>query len=610
MKKKLNIKAQFFLSHMLIAVISTVVVLIFFYLYISSILIQRETASLAMMCDNFQSQTDAKLRTLDEVSLNICYNNLLFSKTNPYFDRDLQNSSDFSELVQLLVSANGINFNAAQINIYSLDGQEIMVGNYTNKNQVDLSELSWIPLADEAGGHKVISRPYATSNMLSTSRVSVDYISLYRSYYDSFGRKNGYIETIQTCKKIFQNIISYKNSTGKNNGVQVYVFDQDGALMYPYRAEDQPVPEFSHLLFESLKEIPARSPDSAEDPQTGKTIWLTASASSYSDWIYVCIQQEDIILAPVYAFRNILILVGFALFFVAFITSYFMSLKLTRPIHQLLNSFRKTSLETLGSAKKSEMHSSFNEFDELNDAYNQLQQNLKVSMDDLLKTRQQEMESRSLALQSQINPHFYYNSLSTIMILAENQQTEDVIHFSKNLSSMMRYITNGNLQVVTLEAEISYVQKYLYCMKTRYQSSLNYEIHVDTALYGKEIPKLLIQPMVENAIKYGTECNPPWSIFMESWMEGDSWSITIRDNGPGFTQEALDTISRRFLEADTTQGVPKLQINGLGMVNSYSRWKLFCGKQGFFRYGNHQDGGAYVSIGVIPEPDQKIEKGR
>ena len=98
MKKKLNIKTQFFLSHMMIALISTVVVLIFFYLYISSILIERETASLAMMCNNFQSQTDAKLGTLDEVSLNICYNNLLFSKTNPYFERDLHNSDDFSEL--------------------------------------------------------------------------------------------------------------------------------------------------------------------------------------------------------------------------------------------------------------------------------------------------------------------------------------------------------------------------------------------------------------------------------------------------------------------------------------------------------------------------------
>ncbi|MCI9151563.1 MAG: histidine kinase [Lachnospiraceae bacterium] len=598
MKKKLNIKTQFFLSHMMIALISTVVVLIFFYLYISSILIERETASLAMMCNNFQSQTDAKLGTLDEVSLNICYNNLLFSKTNPYFERDLHNSDDFSELIQLLVSANGINFNAAQINIYSLDGQEIMVGNYTNKSQVDLSELPWIPAADAADGHKVISRPYATSNMLSSSRVSMDYISLYRAYHDSFGRKNGYIETIQTCKKIFQGIISYHNSTGKDNGVQVYVYDSTGALMYPYRASDQPDPEFSRLLFERLASIPSGSPVSVKDPQNGKTIWLTASASSYSDWIYVCIQQEDIILSPVYAFRNILLLVGVILFLIAFITSYIMSRRLTRPIHQLLNSFRRTSLETLGTAKKNELHSSFNEFDELNDAYTQLQQDLKTSMDDLLKTRQQELESRSLALQSQINPHFYYNSLSTIMILAENQQTEDVIRFSKNLSSMMRYITNGNLQVVTLEAEISYVQKYLYCMKTRYQSSLSYEIHVDQALYEQEIPKLLIQPMVENAIKYGTECDPPWSIFVEGRARADGWSITIRDRGPGFTQEALDTISRRFREADTTQGVPKLQINGLGMVNAYSRWRLFGGKQGFFRYGNHEAGGAYVTIGI------------
>ena len=89
------------------------------------------------------------------------------------------------------------------------------------------------------------------------------------------------------------------------------------------------------------------------------------------------------------------------------------------------------------------------------------------------------MKARSMALQTQINPHFYYNTLSSIIVLAENGDSETVVKMCRNLSRIMRYITNTTETTVTLKDELDYVQKYLYCMKVRYQSSLNYSIHVD-----------------------------------------------------------------------------------------------------------------------------------
>ena len=80
-----------------------------------------------------------------------------------------------------------------------------------------------------------------------------------------------------------------------------------------------------------------------------------------------------------------------------------------------------------------------------------------------------------------------------------------------NLSRIMRYITNTTETTVTLKDELDYVQKYLYCMKVRYQSSLNYSIHVDESLLSQPVPKLIIQPIVENAIRYGSNCAPPVS---------------------------------------------------------------------------------------------------
>ena len=122
------------------------------------------------------------------------------------------------------------------------------------------------------------------------------------------------------------------------------------------------------------------------------------------------------------------------------------------------------------------------------------------------------MKARSMALQTQINPHFYYNTLSSIIVLAENGDSETVVKMCRNLSQIMRYITSTAETTVTLKDELDYVQKYLYCMKVRYQSSLNYSIHVDESLLSQPVPKLIIQPIVENAIRYGSNCAPPWNI--------------------------------------------------------------------------------------------------
>ena len=183
------------------------------------------------------------------------------------------------------------------------------------------------------------------------------------------------------------------------------------------------------------------------------------------------------------------------------------------------------------------------------------------------------------------------------MVLAENGDSDTVAKMCRNLSNIMRYITNTGITTVTLKEELDYVQKYLYCMKVRYQSSLNYSVQVDDNLMAEQIPKLIIQPLVENAIKYGTNCAPPWSIAVTSTVTDNSWQINITDTGPGFTGEALEKISSNLQKADQNPGLPELKINGLGTVNVYLRWKIFCHNNIIFTYGNTADGHGIVSIG-------------
>lgn len=120
---------------------------------------------------------------------------------------------------------------------------------------------------------------------------------------------------------------------------------------------------------------------------------------------------------------------------------------------------------------------------------------------------------------------------------------------------------------------------------------------MDESLLSEKVPKLLIQPIVENAIRYGSDCAPPWTISISSQIDENSWKITVTDTGPGFSEEACERISRSLAKADQNPGLPELKINGLGTVNVYLRWKLFCKGNIIFEYGNTEDGHGIVSIG-------------
>ena len=251
------------------------------------------------------------------------------------------------------------------------------------------------------------------------------------------------------------------------------------------------------------------------------------------------VMPQSMILSPVYHLLEILLGVVAVILIVAAIISSRLSRTIVRPIKHLKHIIQRLELDTLGKEKATSYPVSVNELEELYQAYQIMSDSMKDSMNQLMEAKEQEVKSRILALQTQINPHFYYNSLSSIIVLAENGETDTVIKMCRNLSNIMRYITSTASTIVTLQEEIDYVQKYLYCMKVRYQTSLNYTIDIDEKLMNEKVPKLIIQPIVENAIKYGSDCEPPWHISIKGYILSDRWQIDVTDSGTGFTPQAI-----------------------------------------------------------------------
>lgn len=598
----MRLQSKLFIAYLSLASIIFLSFASFLYFFISRQEISAQLESMDILNSSFQTQVDSSIRDMDNVSININYSLLSNGTLDSSFQ--LKDSKELSsELTDLFVAMNGVDWKSDQINLYDFAGQVLRVGLITKTETSDFTQSDSFDEIRELNGSKLISRPYQTHRYSAspTPEYNQWYISLYRTFSTSIGHDIGVIETVKKCSSLFKGILSYQNKS-KNSSTQIYIYDSEGYLVYPYNLSDDEknsLPDYYSLCTAQT------SGKSFKNPINGQNEYGVCSVSSYTGFTYLTILPESVVLRPVNQLLKTLILI-MALFIIAIVLiSYKLSRSVVKPVKHLKHVIQRMELETLGHEKITDYPVSVNELEELYRVFENMSRKLKDSMDNLLESRQQELKSRTLALQSQINPHFYYNSLSSIIVLAENNQPDIVIKMCRNLSNIMRYITDSSSITVTLGDEIEYVKKYLYCMKVRYQSSLNYTIEVDDILLREPVPKLIIQPLVENAIKYGSDCDPPWHISVIGRLYEDHWQIDILDTGNGFSEEALKKIQDNIDHALANIGMPEIKIDGLGTLNVFLRWKIFCKDDIIFSCGNTEEGHGKVSIGRYTKSDKK-----
>ena len=602
--KSRSLQSKLFLAYISLACLILFSFAVFFYAFVSRQLKDSQISAMNTLNSSFQTQVDSAIRNLDTVSVNINYSNQSKSILDQSFG--LRISSDMlSDMSDLFISLSGTELKADQVNLYDFSGYVLEAGISTLVKQTDGAKDEWIEAARELEGKKILTQPYCTKEYSKTAKYDQWFISLYRSFNNQYKRGVGVIETAKQCKSVFKSIITYEKKNNEN-AANVYIFDSNGNLIYPYDIDSQEAEKLAPYYQLTQAENSALTLTS---PLTGKTEYASRTVSTYTGYTYLTILPESVVLAPVYDLLRILAAIVALFLSVSVLISYRLSRSVVKPVKHLKHIIQRMELDSLGQEKVTAYPVSVNELEELYQAFQLMSDNLKDSMEQLNQAKEQEMKARSMALQTQINPHFYYNTLSSIMVLAENGDSETVVKMCRNLSQIMRYITNTAETTVTLKDELDYVQKYLYCMKVRYQSSLNYIIHVDESLLSQPVPKLIIQPIVENAIRYGSNCAPPWNISITSVVTEGSWQIEVTDSGPGFTEEAKERITANIMKAIQNPGLPELKINGLGTINVYLRWKMFCKGDIIFRYGNTAEGHGIVSIGrYFSRTDKSADK--
>ena len=287
------------------------------------------------------------------------------------------------------------------------------------------------------------------------------------------------------------------------------------------------------------------------------------------------------------------------------ILAYFAAQRLTKPIEQICHQI--SSIDISHPSPLPPLDTKLIELTALHNAFTQMQVKLSESVNKQLMLQTQEMQSRMLALQSQMNPHFLFNSLATIQAMSDEGMNEEITMMCQSMSNILRYISSSQGPQVSLADELRYTEDFLRCMVIRHQGDLSYTIDVPDEMLTIKVPKLCIQLLVENAVKFTSTKRPPYFVSISGHADQTCYEVTIRDNGPGFSPEYLSILRERIEEINKTGLLPSLEISGMGLLNVYIRHRLLLGDRLIFRLGNNETGGAYVTIGEkYNENEEKI----
>ncbi len=211
------------------------------------------------------------------------------------------------------------------------------------------------------------------------------------------------------------------------------------------------------------------------------------------------------------------------------------------------------------------------ELDELTDSLNAMAEKLIELIEQNVSKQRNLQKAEMKALQAQIAPHFMYNTLGTILSLAEDGQTDDVVTTTLALSSFFRLSLNKGRDWVSVADEKSHVESYLAIQKMRYGAILEYEIDFSPDILRESMLKLLLQPLVENSIYHGIkETRRRGFVSLKGRMQDGLMVFTVEDNGRGMKTDELDSLRANLSHYDVSN-----PGSGFGLYNVYKRIQLY-----------------------------------
>ncbi|WP_340031709.1 sensor histidine kinase [Paenibacillus sp. FSL K6-1122] len=285
------------------------------------------------------------------------------------------------------------------------------------------------------------------------------------------------------------------------------------------------------------------------------------------------------------------------------ILAVLLSYRITRPLIRLKHHMIRVEQ---GDFSQRVSHFSSDEFGQISRGFNRMMEEIHRLFNEVFLLGIQEREAELSALQSQMNPHFIYNTLESINMMAIRQKHAEVSDMVTALGKLLRYTIDKVDRMVPLGEELAFVQSYVCIQQVRYNGKLEIIYDIEEAITEYLIPKLVLQPLVENAVYHGIEGQENGGVIWVSALKFDhELLISVRDNGKGMAQAKIDELNESISKQPSNEALRCHAGDSLGLNNIAQRLRLMYGEGGNLSIDGSPGQGLVVTISIqlLPKGD-------
>jgi len=441
-----------------------------------------------------------------------------------------------------------------------------------------LVEESWYKQAVEADGKlALISKPIGRNLQSGRNYSAIDIVSIVRAIKDPQSGETLGVICVDLLLSAIENHI--RNITLGKNGYVLIMDDLDEMVYAPIQATAYRI----------------RSEWVSDDAPAFYRInegnyQLLSTHSDLTQWRIIGVFNNDEVLLPVRELRNYTLLAGMLAIVATTIAALFFSQTFTEPISKLRKVMAKAGAGDLSVQYDAKNY--YGELAQLASSFNSMMGQIHHLLEIVYFEQNLKREAEIRTLQAQIKPHFLYNTLDTIRWIAESQNSEEVVRLVGALTKLFRISLSRGHEIISLGDELEHVCSYLYIQKVRYEEKLNYEIICHEKYFSVMINKLILQPLVENAIYHGIkQKQSPGHIQIRVFETNRELHIEVSDDGVGMTARQLDSINKELRTEQVTT-----YSHGYGLYNVNDRIRLVHGKAHGLYYRANSEGGVTVLV--------------
>ena len=502
-------------------------------------------------------------------------------------DKDLAVDS-VDEEMNLLYEANKDNL--ISIACYTNDGKLVAAAPVTNeKDNSDIVDQEWFVNAVDQMENLHFSTPHVQNLFDNATYRYYWVVSLSRAVeLTSNGNSTLGVLLVDMNYSSIEQLFNKANTD--NSSEYVYLMDSDGEIIYHPKQKLI----YTNLYEENNLEAVHYDDGSHQEIFQGEKRLVTVKTVSYTGWKIVSVVPMSSFDMGMTGTKYFVIMLVTVSMLAVILLNQLVSASIAMPLKKLNNSVKEW--ET-GNMNPSIYIGGSMEVEHLGCTLRSTVEQIRQLMQDIVVEQEEKRKSELDALQSQINPHFLYNTLDSIVWMIEGERYEDAVFMITQLASLFRISLSRGKTVISVEDELKHARNYMNIQKVRYKNIFEVRFDIDPEILQCCTVKLVVQPLLENAIYHGMEgMYEDGEITIRIYDRDGDIGIDVADNGPGMTQETIDHIMHNKV-------ISSKRGSGIGVRNVNERIQLIYGEDYGVTITSELDEGTTATI-TIPKMEE------